>query len=422
MENISPHALVAGAGPAGLMAAEALAAAGLRVTLCDAMASPARKFLLAGRGGLNLTHSEDISAFTARYGDAAQRLAPLVAAFSPADTRAWCEGLGEPTFIGSSGRVFPKSFKASPLLRAWLRRLAGLGVEFRPRHRFIGWDAEGGARFVSPLGETIARADAAVLAFGGASWPKLGSDGAWRETLASRGVALAPLLPSNCGFDVPWSEHLRQKFAGAPLKSIALSFAAHTVRGEALITEHGIEGGAVYALSPRLRDAIAAHGEALVNIDLRPDIGLEPLTARLSRPRGKQSAATFLRKTAGLEPVAVALLREAGALPGDAAPLAALIKNLPLRLTGARPIERAISSAGGVRFSELDEALMLKRMPGVFIAGEMIDWEAPTGGYLLQACLATGAAAGRGAAQWARRGGVGGGVFTGAGFLLRAML
>ena len=404
METRQKRAIVVGAGPAGLMAAETLARGGVKVTVCDRMATPARKFLLAGRGGLNLTHGENRATFLTRYGAAAARLAPAIEAFPPERLRAWAGELGEPTFTGSSGRVFPKSFKASPLLRAWLRRLASLGVETRARHVFMGWTTDGAARFATPAGEAILHADAMVLALGGASWPRLGSDGGWTALLLAEGVGVAPLVPSNCGFEVVWSTVMREKFAGAPLKSIALSFEGRVSRGEAVVTERGIEGGAVYALSAPLRDAIAARGEAIVNIDLRPDASLDDLTTRLSRPREKQSMATFLRKAAGLSPVAIALARECGELPGDPAALAARLKSLPLRLLAPRPIERAISSGGGLRFDEIDEGFMLKKRPGVFVAGEMIDWEAPTGGYLLQACFSTGAAAGEGALRWMARG------------------
>ena len=397
------HAIVVGAGPAGLMAAENLARAGARVTVFDAMASPARKFLLAGRGGLNLTHGEEWTKFIARYGAAAGRLAPALAAFSPDDTRRWSADLGEPTFVGTSGRVFPKSFKASPLLRAWLRRLAASRVEFLARRRFTGLNPDGSLRFETPEGPVSEMADAVVLALGGASWPRLGSDGGWTRILAERRIGIAPLRASNCGFDVAWSARFREKFAGAPLKSIALSFEGRALRGEAVVTENGVEGGAVYALSPLLREAIAARGEAILTLDLKPDVALAALATKLSRPRRGQSASTFLRKTAGLTPVAIALSREAGDLPDDGAGLAARIKSLPLRLVAARPLERAISSAGGVRFEEIDENFMLTKAPGVFVAGEMIDWEAPTGGYLLQACFATGAAAGRGALAWMER-------------------
>ena len=395
-----PPVVVIGAGPAGLMAAEELAKAGLGVVICDAMASPGRKFLLAGRGGLNLTHNEDTDAFVARYGDAAARLAAMIEAFTPTDLRGWSEELGEPTFIGTSGRVFPKSFKASPLLRAWLRRLAQGGVEFRLRHRFMGWSDDGALRLVTPEGEVLLQACAVVLALGGASWPRLGSDGAWTDVLAARGIAIAALRPSNCGFEVAWSKILLEKFAGAPVKNIALSHADACVRGEAVITRHGIEGGAVYALSPVLRDAIAVQGETTMFVDLRPDITQEELARRLTQPRKGQSTSTFLRKAAGLTRVAIGLMFEAGRMPEEAADIAARVKRLPLRLTRARPIERAISSAGGVRFEELDDGLMLKGLPGVFVAGEMIDWEAPTGGYLLQACFATGRVAGRAAAAY----------------------
>lgn len=397
---MSKHVIIVGAGPAGLMAAETIARAGVKVTIFERMASPARKFLLAGRGGLNLTHSEPLATFTTQYGPASERLAPILAAFSPDDVRRWSEELGEPTFVGTSGRVFPKGFKASPLLRAWLRKLAGLGVQLRARHKFSGWNADGEACFETPDGNVSVTFDAMLLALGGASWPKLGSDGAWLSIFADGNVAVSPLRPANCGFDVAWSDHMRQRFAGAPLKPIALSFAGKRLRGEAIVTANGIEGGGIYALSAQLRDAIAEQGEAVLRLDLRPDVSFEELARRLTQPRGKQSTSTFMRKAGGLSPVANALLREARALPQTAGELAGLIKDLPLRLTGTRPIERAISSAGGVRFDELDAHLMLKRMPGIFLAGEMIDWEAPTGGYLLQACFATGVVAGRGMVDW----------------------
>jgi uncharacterized flavoprotein (TIGR03862 family) len=399
-DALSHPAVIVGAGPAGLMAAEVLAKAGVRVIVFDAAASPARKFLLAGRGGLNLTHSEPRDRFMTRYRAAASRLGPAIAAFPPEALRQWCEELGEPTFVGTSGRVFPRNFKSSPLLRAWLRRLATLGVEIRPRHRFSGFDDTGALVFETPHGTLIQQASATVLACGGASWPRLGSDGAWVEALRAAGVEVAPLRPANCGFGVHWSTPFRERFVGAPLKSIALRFGAERVRGEALVTASGLEGGAVYALAAPLREAIEAHGEAWLEIDLKPDLALDALTRKLARPRGAQSLATFLRKTTGLAPVAIALLREAGAPPPDAAALALAIKQARVRLDAVAPIARAISSAGGVAWSELDGELMLRRMPGLFAAGEMLDWEAPTGGYLVQACFATGAAAGRGALQW----------------------
>ena len=389
-----------GAGPAGLAAAEALAAAGRRVVIYDAAPSPARKFQLAGRGGLNLTHSEPLPAFLGRYGRAAERLAGAIAPFSPADLSAWAEGLGETTFVGSSGRVFPKSFKATPLLRAWLKRLDGLGVRLLPRRRLIGIDPGGGLQFIGPEGREGAMPAAVVLALGGASWPRLGGDGAWTGWLAAAGVAVAPLRPANCGFRVAWSKHLRERFAGAPLKAIALSHGGRTVRGEAMIDRDGVEGGAVYALSAALRDAIERDGSATLVVDLKPDLEVAALAARLKRRPG-ESTSTLLRR-AGLTPAAIALAREVGPLPDAADALAARIEQVEIPLTAPAPIERAISSAGGVKWEEIDEAFMLRKLPGVFVAGEMIDWEAPTGGYLLQACFATGRAAGQGAAAWSR--------------------
>ncbi|RDI62555.1 NAD(P)/FAD-dependent oxidoreductase [Microvirga subterranea] len=393
-----PRVAVIGGGPAGLMAAEVLGQAGITVTVYDQMPSLGRKFLMAGRGGLNLTHSEDFERFTQRYAEARPQLLPALKAFRPEDLRAWCEGLGQETFVGSSGRVFPKAFKASPLLRAWLARLGQLGVTFRLRHRWQGWDEEGYLVFSGPDGKTVQeKPDATVLALGGASWPRLGSDGTWTAALAGRGIGVSPLRPSNMGFVVPWSDVMRARFAGEPLKRIALTFDGMTVRGEAVVTTDGIEGGAVYALSARLRDAIERDGRATLLVDLRPDLSAEALAKRLDAPRKGQSASTFLRKAAGLSPVGIALLRESSAaLPADAGDLARLIKAAPLTLTGVKSLERAISSAGGIAFDETDEHLMLRRLPGTFVAGEMLDWEAPTGGYLLQATFATGVAAARG--------------------------
>ncbi|GGI98863.1 NAD(FAD)-utilizing dehydrogenase [Neoroseomonas lacus] len=382
------------------MAAEAAAEAGASVTVFDHMPSPARKLLIAGRGGLNLTHSEPLERFLDRYGTARGRLAAAIRAFPPEALVAWCEGLGQPTFTGSSGRVFPKAMKSSPLLRAWLARLAGRGVTLRTRHRWLGFAADGALRFATPEGEHLERPRATVLALGGASWPRLGSDGGWVSLLAD--CAIAPLRPSNMGFAVAWSGALRARFAGTPLKRIALSFDGTTVRGEAVVTERGIEGGAVYALSAALRDAIAAMGEATLLVDLRPDVAREELARRLGGRPGAVTLSNHLRRAGGLAPVAIALVQEAlhaGAARDD---LAALVKAVPVRLTAPFAIERAISSAGGLAWSEVDESFMLTRHPGVFACGEMLDWEAPTGGYLLQACFATGRAAGRAAAAFAR--------------------
>jgi len=394
----SPHVAVIGGGPAGLIAAEALGHAGVIVTVYDRMPSVGRKLLMAGRGGLNLTHSEDFERFVARYAEAAPVLRPFLEAFRPEHLRAWCEGLGQETFVGSSGRVFPKAFKASPLLRAWLSRLESLGVRFALRHRWQGWDEKGSLAFTDSEGLPVtARPDATILALGGASWPRLGSDGRWTPLLEGKGIASSRLRPANMGFVVPWSEVIRSRFEGEPLKRIALSFDDTTVRGEAIVTTDGIEGGAVYALSARLRDAIERDGSATLHVDLRPDFTLEALTSRLKALRKGQSASTFLRKAAGLSPLGIAILREsAPALPAPPEALALLIKAVPLTLTGTKSLERAISTAGGVPFQEVDENLMLRRLPGVFVAGEMLDWEAPTGGYLLQATFATGFAAARG--------------------------
>jgi uncharacterized flavoprotein (TIGR03862 family) len=390
---------VIGAGPAGLMAAEVLARGGRSVTVFDLMPSAGRKMLMAGRGGLNLTHSEALEVFLTRYGPAGQRLAPAIQAFPPEALRAWAEGLGQSLFVGTSGRVFPQAMKASPLLRAWLLRLNGLGVRFAFRHRWQGFGAD--ARTLLFAGTAPVEAEAVVLALGGASWPRLGSDGAWAPHLAARGVMLAPFEPANCGFTIGWTELFRQRFAGTPLKAVAVRWQGRVSRGDAMVTAYGIEGGAVYTLSSAIRGEIAAHGEARVTLDLRPDLPEAVLTDKLRALRRRDSLSTGLRRTLSLAPVAINLLREAGsAPPRDAAALARLIKAVPLRLTGCQGLDRAISSAGGVTWDEVDDRLMLRRLPGVFVAGEMLDWEAPTGGYLLQACMATGAAAGHGMLGW----------------------
>ncbi|HEU0083685.1 MAG TPA: TIGR03862 family flavoprotein [Bradyrhizobium sp.] len=397
---------VIGAGPAGLMAAEMLAQGGAKVTVYDAMPSAGRKFLMAGRGGLNLTHSETLPKFLRRYDGAEPHLRRAIEAFPPEALRGWSEQLGEPTFVGSSGRVFPESFKASPLLRAWLRRLDATGVKFAFRHRWTRWNGDGRLSFQTPDGERIVDAPATVLALGGASWPRLGSDGGWAAALAAKDVAISELRPANCGFTVSWSEVFRNRFEGRPLKGVALAFGSHTARGEATITRTGIEGGAIYALSAPLRDAIVAAGAATLHIALRPDIRAPELTTRLSAPRGKQTFSNWLRKAAHLSPVATGLLQEAAIGSGIAwsalspEKLADLINAVPVKLDGVAPIARAISTAGGISFGELDADFMMRRLPGVFAAGEMLDWEAPTGGYLLQACFATGAAAGRGVLGW----------------------
>ena len=382
------HVLVVGGGPAGLMAAEAAARAGAAVTVADRMPSVGRKFLLAGRSGLNLTHAEPFDRVLARYGEAAPALRAALEAFPPERLRDWAAGLGQPTFVGSSGRVFPVAWKASPLLRAWLARLSDHGVTIRTRHRWTGFAPDGGLRFEGPGGPAVLQADAAVLALGGASWPRLGSDGSWVPVLQADGFAVSPLRPANAALRIAWSDPVRTRFAGEPLKRIAASFGGGTVRGEAVLTTDGIEGGVIYALSRPLRDAIDAEGSATLTLDLRPDLDGAALARRLGGHG--QSLANALRR-GGLAPAAAGLVREVG----GSGPLAERIKALPLRLTGTRPIERAISSAGGIALAELDAGFMLRRLPGAFAVGEMLDWEAPTGGYLLQAAFSTGIAAAR---------------------------
>lgn len=394
--------LVVGAGPAGLMAAEILAAAGQKVEVHDAMPSSARKFLMAGRGGLNITHSEPLDRFITRYGAARAFMDPLVRAFTPAQLRDWCHGLGVETFVGSSGRVFPKSFKASTLLRAWLQRLNGLGVTLFTRHRWTGWAADGAVQFDTPTGAITVNPAASILALGGASWPRLGSDGGWATVLADRGVPIAPFRPSNSGFDIAWSPGFLERAEGEPLKRIALSFKDRTVPGELVVTRTGLEGGALYALSTPLRDMIEREGRAILHLDLKPDLTLPQVQNKLARVPPADSLANKLRKALALTGPSAALIREcAGSTDlGRTVNLAALVKALPVPLTGQRGLDRAISTAGGIRLAALDANLMLRDLPGVFACGEMLDWEAPTGGYLLQGCYATAVAAARGVQRY----------------------
>lgn len=394
---------VVGGGPAGLIAAEVLSRAGIAVTVFDRMPTFGRKLQMAGRGGLNLTHTEPLDAFLHRYGDARSFLSPAINAFPPEALRDWAGGLGQQTFVGSSGRVFPQAMKAAPLLRAWLERLRDQGCEFRFRMTWLGWDRSGRLLFSDADGRHEAKdVSATVLALGGASWPRLGSNGAWTDILAQKGVALSPFRPANSGFQVHWSEVFKQRFQGEPLKNVELTGAGHSVRGDAMVTSYGIEGGAVYAVSTPLREGIAREGEAVLHINFCPDRSREDLQARLSKPRGKRSQSDFLRRTLGLSPIAINLMREAVGpdLPKDTSALAALVQSVPVNLTGPVPIDRAISSAGGIDLAELDQGYMVRRLPGVFAAGEMLDWEAPTGGYLLQGAFATGIAAAQGAMTW----------------------
>jgi len=434
LSSLSCDAAVIGGGPAGLMAAEALAQAGVAVQVFDAMPSVGRKFLLAGKGGLNLTHSEPFEPFAARFGARRAQIEPLLARFGAEPLRAWAHGLGVDTFVGTSGRVFPTDMKAAPLLRAWLHRLRGMGVQFHMRHRWLGWGPGGALRFAAPQGERLVAARATVLALGGASWPRLGSDAAWVPLLAERGVAIAPLQPANCGFDVPrvdapvgetrrdffreligrgpapargWTPFFAERFAGQPFKSVALSFTdslgRHFARrGEFVATATGVEGSLVYAVSSLLRDEIAAHGHATFLLDLLPDHTPERVLAEVRHPRGARSLSSHLKGRLGLDGIKAAILHEQLGKGGvqDPVALARAIKALPVTVVAARPVAEAISTAGGVAFEALDGHLMLDALPGVFCAGEMLDWEAPTGGYLLTASCATGRAAGEGAAHW----------------------
>ena len=402
-----PTVAIIGGGPAGLMAAEAISQGNVRVDIYDAMPSMGRKLLMAGKGGLNITHAELFDVFLTRYGARRAGIEPWLRDFPPDALREWVHGLGIATFVGTSNRVFPADMKAAPLLRAWLHRLRERGVGFHVRHRWHGWDARGDLRFTAPEGERTLHADALVLALGGGSWPQLGSDGTWVPLLSQRGIEIAPLRPANCGFDIAWSHFFRERFTGEPVKSIAATFGDLRKQGECVITVHGIEGGPIYALSAALRDEIARHGQAVLHLDLLPDWPLQRVQKEVSHPRGSRSLSSHLQSRLGLKGVKAGLLREAlnAEQMHDPALLARTIKSLPLRLMGTRPLSEAISTAGGVAFEALDERLMLARLPGVFCAGEMLDWEAPTGGYLLSACFASGLAAGKGALDWLQHGG-----------------
>ncbi|WP_036299986.1 TIGR03862 family flavoprotein [Methylotenera sp. L2L1] len=402
----SPKVAIVGGGPAGLMAAETLSLAGIHVDLYDAMPTVGRKFLMAGKGGMNITHSEALTPFLSRYGARHAHIAPLLNVMSPQALREWIHALGIDTFVGSSGRVFPTDMKAAPLLRAWLHRLREAGVNFHMRHRWTGWDNRK-LTFSTPDGELTSEADAIVFALGGGSWARLGSDGAWVNLFSHHGISVSPLKPANCGFNTNWSEHFSTRFAGSPLKTIAISIIdehALTQRkhGECMITANGIEGSLIYALSANIRNTIDTGGEATIHVDLLPDRSLEQVLADVTHPRGSRSLSSHLQSRLGIKGIKAALLRELLSAQDYMNPvkLGNAIKTLPLKLTSTRPIDEAISSAGGVNFECLNERLMIKALPGVFCAGEMLDWEAPTGGYLLTACFASGRSAGLGVIDW----------------------
>ncbi|MEM5388055.1 TIGR03862 family flavoprotein [Paraburkholderia phymatum] len=412
-DHVQDHVRVAviGGGPAGLMAAEALARGGVRADVYDAMPSVGRKFLMAGKGGMNITHSEPIEPFLDRYGKRRADIAPLLDAFGPHALRAWLDELGVETFVGSSGRVFPADMKAAPMLRAWLHRLREAGVRFHMRHKWTGWSSSSddarSLRFATPAGELDVAADAVVLALGGGSWARLGSDAAWVALMKARDVPVAPLLPTNCGFDADWSDYFRERYAGQPVKSVSISVegvdgVVQHRQGEFVVTSTGIEGSLVYALSSTIRDRLLAEGGATIRLDLAPGLTAQRVIDEVTRPRGSRSMSSHLHSRIGIAGVKLGLLHECLSKNDftDAAKLAHAIKSLPLRLARTRPIDEAISSAGGVPFEALDRALMVRQLPGVFCAGEMLDWEAPTGGYLLTACFASGLVAGRGALDY----------------------
>jgi hypothetical protein len=414
MSDVIPHSnrtvAIIGGGPAGLMAAEVLSQHGVQVDVYDAMPSVGRKFLMAGKGGMNITHTEPLEAFLNRYGSRREEIKALLDQFTPQELREWVRGLGIDTFVGSSGRVFPTDMKAAPLLRSWLHRLRENGVSFHMRHRWTGWDEAGQLKFVTPQGDITVTQDVVILALGGGSWPQLGSDGLWTAVLQQHKVIVAPLRPSNCGFDVGWTDHFRTHFAGQPLKAVVVGFTdaagkGYQKQGDCMLTSSGIEGGVVYALSAYLRDEIASQGHATIFLDLTPGKDMQRVHAEVAHPRGSRSMSSHLQSRVGLNRVQIGLLREV--VPAahffDAIQLSKAIKALPIKLNATRPLAEAISSAGGVGFDSLDHQLMLEVMPGIFCAGEMLDWEAPTGGYLLTACMASGRAAGVGAVEWLNR-------------------
>jgi uncharacterized flavoprotein (TIGR03862 family) len=407
MTQTNKTVAIIGAGPSGLMAAEVLSQAGVQVAVYDAMPSAGRKFLMAGKGGLNITHSEPYAEFLTRYAGRCPELELILYDFPPESLRAWVHELGISTFVGSSGRVFPAEMKAAPLLRAWLHRLRVRGVHFHMRHRWLGWRNDDKLRFAVLAEERILAADAVILAMGGASWPQLGSNGAWVPLLSQCGIDIATLKPANCGFETAWSEYFSSHFAGQPLKSVRIGFKSAIGnevwrQGELMISEHGLEGGLIYSFSAAIRDEIIAGGTAIIYLDMMPNRDINAIIARLSQARGKDSLGNWLRKRLNLDPVKIALLREIVSTEKLNKPqqLAPLLKALPIKLSATRPLAEAISTAGGVCFNSLDSRLMLLNKPGVFCAGEMLDWEAPTGGYLLTACFASGRAAGLGALAW----------------------